>query len=148
MVAVIDSFETFKTVTGGDKLVIIDFWATWSVFPSPSLPSPRVSLLLTFIVCQLSAGADRGKSLSHRGLLEVPPQVHLPADLIAHPPFYSKVIGPVFEKLESSFPNIGFYKCDVDEQEVRCSRSFGRFTAIFAFLALLTLSPTSHASSK
>ncbi|GAA5863754.1 hypothetical protein JCM3774_001146, partial [Rhodotorula dairenensis] len=28
-----------------------------------------------------------------------------------------KVIGPVFEKLESSFPNIGFYKCDVDEQE-------------------------------
>jgi hypothetical protein len=33
MVAVIDSFETFKTVTGGDKLVIIDFWATWSVYP-------------------------------------------------------------------------------------------------------------------
>lgn len=42
------------------------------------------------------------------------------ADLITHTPAScSKVIGPVFEKLESSFPNIGFYKCDVDEQEVR-----------------------------
>ncbi|BGP23258.1 thioredoxin [Rhodotorula toruloides] len=28
-----------------------------------------------------------------------------------------KVISPVFEKLESSFPNIGFLKCDVDAQE-------------------------------
>lgn len=53
MVAVIDSFETFKTVTGGDKLVIIDFWATWSVFTSSpffSSYSPRVSFLLTFLV--------------------------------------------------------------------------------------------------
>ncbi|POY70669.1 thioredoxin [Rhodotorula taiwanensis] len=57
MVTVIDSLETFKTVIGGDKLVIIDFWAT------------------------------------------------------------CKVISPVFEKLEAQYPNIGFYKCDVDEQE-------------------------------
>ncbi|BGP14379.1 hypothetical protein JCM10213v2_002326 [Rhodosporidiobolus nylandii] len=28
-----------------------------------------------------------------------------------------KVIGPVFEKLESVFPEIGFAKCDVDAQE-------------------------------
>jgi hypothetical protein len=56
-------------------------------------------------------------------------------------PLYSKVIGPVFEKLESSFPNIGFYKCDVDEQEVR---RFARLLRFFAFLALLTLSPTSE----
>ncbi|GAA6049795.1 hypothetical protein JCM3770_002165 [Rhodotorula araucariae] len=28
-----------------------------------------------------------------------------------------KVIGPVFEKLEPKFENIGFFKCDVDEQE-------------------------------
>ncbi|GAA6009418.1 hypothetical protein JCM11491_003549 [Sporobolomyces phaffii] len=28
-VTVIDSVETFKTATGGDKIAIIDFWATW-----------------------------------------------------------------------------------------------------------------------
>ncbi|CEQ41913.1 hypothetical protein JCM5296_002149 [Sporobolomyces johnsonii] len=56
-VTVIDSLDTFKAATGGDKLVIIDFWAT------------------------------------------------------------CKVVSPVFAKLSDSFPNIGFYKCDVDEQE-------------------------------
>lgn len=61
MVGVIDSFETYKQVTGSDKLVIIDFWATWC---GPC-----------------------------------------------------KVIGPVFEKLEAQYPNIGFFKCDVDDQE-------------------------------
>ncbi|BGP06514.1 Peroxisome chaperone and import receptor [Rhodotorula toruloides] len=61
MVAVIDSYDAFKSATSQDKLVIIDFWATWC---GPC-----------------------------------------------------KVIGPVFEKLESSFPNIGFFKCDVDAQE-------------------------------
>lgn len=35
------------------------------------------------------------------------------------PPSHSKVIGPVFEKLEAQYPNIGFFKCDVDDQEVR-----------------------------
>lgn len=30
---------------------------------------------------------------------------------------YSKVIGPVFEKLSDQFENIGFFKCDVDSQE-------------------------------
>lgn len=42
------------------------------------------------------------------------------ADLtFTHSRACSKVISPVFEKLEAQYPNIGFYKCDVDEQEVR-----------------------------
>ena len=45
MVAVIDSFETFKTVTGGDKLVIIDFWADLVSLPPPPLPFPLYSRL-------------------------------------------------------------------------------------------------------
>ncbi|GAA5858548.1 hypothetical protein JCM8547_007355 [Rhodosporidiobolus lusitaniae] len=61
LVASIESFDQFKEVTGGDKLVIIDFWATWC---GPC-----------------------------------------------------KVIGPVFEKLADKFPEIGFYKVDVDSQE-------------------------------
>ncbi|GAA5841623.1 hypothetical protein JCM5353_002752 [Sporobolomyces roseus] len=28
-VTVIDSVDTFKSATGGDKVAIIDFWATW-----------------------------------------------------------------------------------------------------------------------
>ncbi|GAA5921588.1 hypothetical protein JCM3775_003119 [Rhodotorula graminis] len=61
MVATIDSYDAFKAATSTDKLVIIDFWATWC---GPC-----------------------------------------------------KVIGPVFEKLEPKFENIGFFKCDVDAQE-------------------------------
>lgn len=34
-------------------------------------------------------------------------------------PEFSKVIGPVFEKLEAQFTNLNFYKVDVDAQEVR-----------------------------
>lgn len=50
-----------------------------------------------------------------------------------HLRLYSKVIGPVFEKLESSFPNIGFYKCDVDEQEVRRRAGFRAVYCDFRF---------------
>jgi hypothetical protein len=47
MVAAIESFEQFKEVIGGDKLVILDFWATWSVFPFPlRLPFIADPLLL------------------------------------------------------------------------------------------------------
>lgn len=31
MVTAIDSYDAFKAATGTDKLVIIDFWATWCV---------------------------------------------------------------------------------------------------------------------
>ena len=35
----------------------------------------------------------------------------------------SKVISPVFEKLADAFPALGFYKVDVDTQEVRSRAS-------------------------
>lgn len=40
--------------------------------------------------------------------------------------FISKMISPLFEKLEAQFPALKFRKVDVDEQEVRFSSSSDR----------------------
>lgn len=88
------------------------------------------SFLPSFSLRRRSQGADLGESS-----IPIIPSVHesrvaagpserpwatpllrraLTFSLLLH----SKVIGPVFEKLEASFPNIDFYKVDVDVQEV------------------------------
>ncbi|KAM0755020.1 thioredoxin [Meredithblackwellia eburnea MCA 4105] len=61
MVAAIESLQQFQELINGDKVIVVDFWATWC---GPC-----------------------------------------------------KAISPIFEKLESQFPNLGFYKVDVDAVE-------------------------------